>query len=187
MVKAYFTFGSDPAYPCGRGEYITAIGTDRHDCIEAFRKKHPNRSGSDAYNAADCYNEKQWEEISEKYYKDKPPKEFIVSDNVYGCKPDGFDPIWFYVPSQSALIYLQEGSGDNLTDEDREEGNVDYLDYTIFSLENGEVREFDGGEIMFGVPVRSLFGCLADAIPEVMDDTYDDTFTDAQILKGISA
>lgn len=183
MERYYFTFGSDPAYPYGRDDYVIAIGTDRHDCINAFRKKYPNRPGSDAVNCADIYSATKWEEVSKKYYNGVTPREILVSDIVYGCKPEGFDDIWFFVPEKQNIVYLQEGSGDNLLPEDKEAGNVDYLEITSFVLDCGEVNEDDGGEFLLPYMVQEHYGCLADSIPDVLDFLYGDMFLNAQILK----
>lgn len=183
MEKLYFTFGSDPQYPYGRDAYVMAIGTDVKDCIEAYRKKHPNRAGSDAINCADYYTEKEWKSVIETYYKNTTRAELIVSDAVYGQKPDGYDPIWFYVPFQDVLIYLQEGSGDNLSKEDIEVGNVAYLDYTVFDVKDGEITEDDGGELLLSQSVQERYDCLADAIPDILEFAYNNMVLDAMILK----
>lgn len=182
MERLYFTFGSDPAYPYGRDAFVVAIGRDRNDCIEAFKKKHPNRPGSDAYNAADSYTAKEWDKVSEEHYKDTKLTELIVSDTVYGSKPEGFEPLWIFVPKKNAVVFIQEGSGDNLSEDDLEAGMKDYLDCTGYTLENGFVKESDGGDLMLSYMVQDFYSCLADAIPDVMEFLYEDMFMDAVIL-----
>lgn len=181
--RLYFTFGSDPQYPYTRDDYVIAIGTDDHDCIKAFRKKHPNRPGSDAVNAASWYNTDKWGEISEKYYKDTAPKEILVSDTVYGTKPAGFDPIWFFVPATNSIICLQEGGSNNLRREDINKNNyVDYIDYSIYSLDDGCIERYDGGNLLLTRMVQEKYECLADAIPDILDMACDDMFLNVQIL-----
>lgn len=183
MERLYFTFGSDPAYPYGREDYVMILGKDRHDCIEAYRKRYPDRPGSGAYNAAMSYTAGEWPEIKERYYKDKEPAEVIMSDTVYGCKPEGYDPLYVFVPSQDDILYLQEGSGDALTDEDRESGMEDYLEFQVFHMADGGIADYDGGEYMLDCLVREKYGCLADAIPDILGFAYNNPFLDARILK----
>ena len=181
MERLYFTFGSNPEHPYQRGQYIMVIGNTMKDCTNTFKKKYPNKAGSDSLNCADYYTEKNWKNIEKEYYKGKAPEEILVSDTVYGKKPEGFDPIWFYIPD--ALIYLQEGSGDNLTKEDRKAGYNDYLEYTIYSIEYGEVEEEDGGQLMLPYMVREHYQCLADAIPDILVFQYGEAFMNVKILK----
>lgn len=184
MHRLYFTFGSNPVFPYGREDYIVAVGNDTQDCLRAFQKKYPNQTAN-TLNCADWYTVTEWKKVTETYYKDKEPKEILISDTVYGCKPEGFGAIWFFVPSQNHLIFLQEGCGDNLLPEDVEEGNVDYLDYMAYDMENGEISEGGGGELLLKQMVQEKYTCLAEAIPDILDFEYDDPYMDAQILKTV--
>lgn len=184
MEKMYFTFGSDPKFPYDREDYIVVIGINRKDCLDAYKNKYPNRPGSDSINCADYYTAAEWDKVTARHYKDVQPKEILISDNVYGKKPDGFVPIWLFVPTKGQLVFLQEGTGDNLLPEDLEEGNVDYLEITAYSLgTSGDIEEDDGGELMLPYMVQEHYGCLADSIPDVLDFLFDDPFLEAQILK----
>lgn len=184
MELLYFTFGSDPAYPCGRDDYVLAVGKDRQDCVRVYNEKHPPREpGSTIINCADFYSPADWEKQAKKHYKGMAPKEVLVSDGAYGRKPGGFAPIWFWVPAKGQLVYLQEGSGDNLLPEDEAEGYKDYLDYTCFDLDQGDITESCGGQMMLTEYVQERYGCLADAIPEILDFEYEDMSLDAQILQ----
>lgn len=184
MVKVYFTFGSDPAYPYGREDYVMALGRTVQDCINAYNRKYPPReTDSKVINCADYYLQERWDRVKEMYFKDREPKEVLVSDTLYGEKPEGFEPVWFWVPLQSALIYMQEGTGDNLLPEDEKEGYVDYIDYTCFDIDSGDISEGNGGQMMMTVPVQEKYGCLADAIPDILDFEYNKMTMDAQILK----
>lgn len=182
MERLYFTFGSDPQFPFGMDDYIVVLGTDKRDCIGTFKKKHPNRPGSDCINCADYYTPAEWAEHTKKYYKGVEPKEIIISETTYGIKPKDFDPIWFAIPSKNEIIFLQPGSGDNLTREDREDGYVDYLDFTSFTLDHAEVNECDGGMLLLEEYVSDKYTCLADTIPDILDIAYDDPYLDAQII-----
>ncbi len=183
MERLYFTFGSDSAFPHGREDYMLVIGKDRNDIFDTYKKKYPNRDGSNVLNCADYYTQSEWDKESKKYFGDKEPAEILVSETLYGRKPEGFASIWLFIPSKSELLFLQEGSGDNLLPEDEEEGNVDYLDYTCFMMDCGEVSDGDGGQLMLPYMVQEHYGCLADAIPDILEFAYDDMFLDAVILK----
>lgn len=57
-----------------------------------------------------------------------------------------------------ALVYLYEGTGDNLLPEDKAEGYVDYLNYDLYDLdpETGKCKERDGGMVMLKEYVSDL-------------------------------
>jgi len=48
------------------------------------------------------------------------------------------------------LVYLYDGTGDNLMQEDRDAGFVGYLNYEIYdyNTSTGECKEFDGGMVL---------------------------------------
>lgn len=184
MKKMYFTFGSDPRYPHGRGDYMVVMGQTQKDCIDTYQKKYPPRDPeSHIINCADYYNQAQWDKLKNDYFKGVEPKEVLISDTLYGEKEEGFAPIWLWVPEKSVLLYMQEGTGDNLLPEDEKEGYVDYIDYTCFDVDCGDIGEGDGGQMMTTYHVQGHYGCLADAIPDILDFAFDDASLDAQILK----
>lgn len=57
-----------------------------------------------------------------------------------------------------ALIYLYEGTGDNLLPEDKAEGYVDYINYDLYDLDpsTGKCEERDGGMVMLKEYVSDL-------------------------------
>lgn len=62
-------------------------------------------------------------------------------------------------PETGLLLYVQEGSGDNLLSEDLSAGYVDYLDWTSYKVSAGcdpELLEHDGGMAMFKTSISSL-------------------------------
>lgn len=82
MYRLYFTFGSDPAYPYGRGDYVVVIGSGRPDCLGTFKKAFPNRPGSGSLNCADYYDPEKWESIAREYYPDTRPKAVLMSEEA---------------------------------------------------------------------------------------------------------
>ena len=170
MIPLYFTFGTDERYPYGIHDYVIVIGKDTHDCIETFRKKHPDRPGSDAYNAADSYTKEQWNEIKDQYYNGVKPVEILVSDTVYGEKPASYEPIWFFVPKMSRLICIQDGSDSKIW-------------CTSYHLGYNIAKDTETWLPVTDV-MAQYYDCLADMIPDVLGTLYDDMFMEVQILRG---
>lgn len=75
----YFTFGSNPAYPYGREDFIQILARDIHEAAAIFRKHYPNRPGSTSLNCADYYTEKQFSAIRPEYYAGKQPAEVLTA------------------------------------------------------------------------------------------------------------
>lgn len=185
MELLYFTFGSHPDYPYGREDYVMTVGTDMKDCIEAYKRRHPNRPGSDAINCADYYRKEEWDGyIYPEYHNGKHPVEVILSDAAYGGAPGGFGSLWLYVPEKNSIVFLQEGSGDNLEPEDRVNGMEDYVDCSSWELQPfGDVEESEGGDCMLPYLIQRDRTCLAETIPDVLDMLYGNPSLDAIILK----
>lgn len=180
-TEVYYTFGSDPAFPFGRDSYVKIIGQDVRDCNAAFRKHFPSRDGSNTLNCSDYYTQKRWKQICRDYdYKD-PVKTFI-SDNLYGIRKEGFDNLWIHVPRKQSLVFIQEGSGDNLDCDDAAEGYVDYTSYDI-SFTTGDLNDSDGGMETFRQPVKEHYGCLTDAVPDILFALYGDNRLEVMIMK----
>lgn len=59
MAKFFFTYGTDPRFPY-QGGWTEIEAEDSHAAVSAFRKFHPDRENSDAYNFAGIYSEKSW-------------------------------------------------------------------------------------------------------------------------------
>lgn len=60
-----------------------------------------------------------------------------------------------YVNLRTKLVYVQEGSGDQLLPEDMDEGYVDYIDYEVYNYKNDTVlSEYDGGLVLLRKPYR---------------------------------
>lgn len=96
----------------------------------------------------------------------------MAREKATGKIPNGFDDLCVFVPSERQIICIQEGSGDNLSDEDLDEGYVDYIYYTQYSLEDFE--EEDGGMMLLTELVQEKYKRLADCLPDLMDFIYDD-------------
>lgn len=82
-----------------------------------------------------------------------------------------FDSIYIYVPEMKQIIKISEGTGDNLLDEDIEDGYVDYIYYDTYVMEGG-IQESDGGMVMLTELFRDKFKSTKDAIPHVLDMAY---------------
>lgn len=84
---------------------------------------------------------------------------------------DAYHDVFIYVQSKKQIIRIDEGSGDNLTDDDIEQGYVDYIYYEIYSVEQ-DFPEVDGGMIMLTDPFQEKFKSTKGAIPAVLDMAY---------------
>lgn len=72
MQWFYFTFGSDEQFPYPNS-YMKIKAKTMNKAIRVFMTCHPNRHGSTAYNASECYHQKRWDEIVGRYYADQEP------------------------------------------------------------------------------------------------------------------
>lgn len=55
------------------------------------------------------------------------------------------------------IIIANEGTGDNLLDEDIEAGYVDYIYYTTWHIDDNDITEDDGGMILLKEPFVDLY------------------------------
>ncbi len=89
--------------------------------------------------------------------------EIMQKENV-----ENYADIYVYIPDKKKIIYISEGTGDNLLREDIAEGYVDYINYTIYDLDNG-IEESDGGMIMLKELFQRKYLCAKDCIPDVLE------------------
>ncbi|MCQ2081638.1 MAG: hypothetical protein MJZ11_08260 [Lachnospiraceae bacterium] len=96
------------------------------------------------------------------------------------------DYVLYYIPSTNQTIYCYEGSGDNLLEEDREQGLNDYVNYSVMpgrvepsAFEEDEYYDEtvgDGGMYMFNnedTRYRSMEFAVRMVIQEMMDMDFD--------------
>ena len=84
-----------------------------------------------------------------------------------------FNDIFIYVKTKKQIIRIDEGSGDNLTDDDIAQGYVDYIYYEVYNVQQN-LPEVDGGMIMLTELFQNKFKSVKDAIPAVLDMAYGD-------------
>ena len=84
-----------------------------------------------------------------------------------------YNDIFIYVPTMRQIIRIDEGSGDNLTDDDIAQGYVDYIYYEIYNVQQ-DLPEVDGGTIMLTEWFQEKFESTKEAIPAVLDMAYGD-------------
>ena len=82
------------------------------------------------------------------------------------------EPVNIYIPSTNQVVCIKEGSGDNLSREDRAEGFKDYIYYTQYQL-GEDIEEVDGGEIMEKEFLRDKYNSLEETIDQVLEMAYD--------------
>ena len=61
-----------------------------------------------------------------------------------------------FIKSCDAYIAACEGSGDNLLDEDIEQGYVDYIMTNVYRVDGYEFEEIDGAQIMLDKLVKDM-------------------------------
>ena len=92
-----------------------------------------------------------------------------------------FDEIYIYVPSKKQIIRITEGSGDNLTDDDLDQGYVDYIYYETHSLKQ-DLPEVDGGMILLKQLFKQKYNSTKESIQAVLDMAYEDEKIDYVLL-----
>ncbi len=182
--KFYFTFGSSKNFPY-QNTYLVVIARNKSDACKGFRMKYPDRDPNrPSINCSGICDGWVWYKYISKYYSNQEPADIIFAPNCYGEAKDNYDDIYIYVPESNDkgyIIYISEGTGDNLLDEDIEEGYVDYINYQIYMLDNG-IEEDDGGMIMLRELFRDKYSCTADCIPDVLEFTHGTKLINCQIL-----
>lgn len=67
------------------------------------------------------------------------------------------DEIMIYVKKKKLFLYVAEGTGDNLWQEDMDEGYVDYLYIEVYKMDGTEMSEVDGGELLLKEYVKDRY------------------------------
>ena len=178
MEKYYFTFGSWKEFPY-QNTYMIVAASGYGDAVRAFQEKHPDVHPG-CLNCSNCYPEERWEEVG-RYYAGRSPAEVIWTEECFGKKSEGLDDVFIFVPEMKQIIHISEGTGDNLLQEDEEQGYVDYIYYDQHELSNG-MPEVDGGQIMLKEMLREKYKRLADCIQDVLDIAYGTNMLDCVIL-----
>ena len=92
-----------------------------------------------------------------------------------------FNDIFIYVPTMRQIIRIDEGSGDNLTDDDIAQGYVDYIYYEVYNVQQ-DLPEVDGGIVMLTELFQNKFKSVKDAIPAVLDMAYGNASIEYSVL-----
>ena len=92
-----------------------------------------------------------------------------------------FDEIYIYVLSKKQIIRITEGSGDNLTDDDLDQGYIDYIYYETHSLKQ-DLPEVDGEMILLNQLFRQKYNSTKESITAVLDMAYEDENIDYVLL-----
>lgn len=96
-------------------------------------------------------------------------------------KSEGYGDIFIFVPDEKEIIRIMEGTGQNLTDEDEQEGYVDYIYYDQYGFDIG-MPDIDGGQILLKEMFVDKYECTADCIPDVLEMAYGSSSIDYMIL-----
>lgn len=97
------------------------------------------------------------------------------------CKPNGYDDVCIFIPQRMQIVRISMGCSIGLSEEDEDQGYVDYIYYQQYDVEC-ELTEDDGGEILLKEDFNEKYGCTADAIPDVIDEVYGDPSLKYMIL-----
>lgn len=178
MERLYFTFGSDPKFPFGREDYIVILGSGRKDCLDEFRRLYPPRDSYNLLNCADYYTQKSWDARTGRYYKGVEPKKVIITDNAYGQRPKGFDPLWFYVPQGHVIAFLKLCENPQGVENEFRF----HITWTLYALGSGEMERAETHLMSFKDDPKEIYECLADAIPDVLRTIYGSPYLEAVIL-----
>lgn len=90
--------------------------------------------------------------------------------------------ITVYIPELQEFLYASEGTGDNLLQEDIDEGYVDYVYIETYSYEGGcmeSLVEEEGGQMLLKEPFDKVYTdhsgekLLADAMKFIYDKKFD--------------
>lgn len=100
-----------------------------------------------------------------------------MADQDHGSYGD----IFIFIPEKRQVIHISEGSGDNLLQEDIENGYVDYIYYEQYEL-GADVMEMDGGQILLKEMLRDKYRCMEECIPEILDMAYGSRMVNCMIL-----
>lgn len=79
MANFYFTFGSNPAFPYGRDDFVQVVADDIREAVTIFRHHHPNRPGSNLVNCAFWYTEDEFSKFREEFYPGREPVETLTA------------------------------------------------------------------------------------------------------------
>ena len=94
---------------------------------------------------------------------------------------EAYNDIFIYVKTKKQIIRIDEGSGDNLTDDDIAQGYVDYIYYEVYNVQQ-DLPEVDGGTIMLTEWFQEKFESTKEAIPAVLDMAYGNASIEYSVL-----
>ena len=95
---------------------------------------------------------------------------------------EGYGDLFIYVPKFKQIIRIAEGTGDNLSPEDEENGYMDYIYYEQHEIST-DMPVVDGGQILLKEMLRDKYGCLADCIQSVLERIYSNGSLEHIVLK----
>lgn len=152
-----------------------------------------NRASEAYYNGNEIMTNKEWDEKFDQLKKleqksdlkngecrykychevliEKPKDLYVYASEV------------IYVPARNEIVYISEGSGDNLLHEDIAAGYVDYIYIEAISCDGG-LSESDGGQCLLAQLFRDKYSSTKECIPDVLDFLYDDASLKYVVLQN---
>lgn len=79
MANFYFTFGSNPAFPYGREDFVQVIAPTIRQAAETYRDHHPDRAETPGLlNCSDVYTEEMFSKFRNEFYPNREPIEILT-------------------------------------------------------------------------------------------------------------
>ena len=72
----------------------------------------------------------------------------------------------------AGFFKINEGTGDNLLDEDIEEGYIDYIVVTELEYNGDDFEEFDGGDCLLRKLYQDKFNTVDEVIQHLIDSYF---------------
>lgn len=175
MLNKYYLIFSDPEQNSDQNQYVIIYAHNSQQAYETFKSQYKDNIPLVHY----YYKGKYWNEAEEQRSGQKPTKVLYPQQQLVDLH--GFDDLCVFAPEHNEILRISEGTGDNLSQEDINNGLIDYIYYDQYDIET--LMTIDGGQLMTKEFIRDKYACLADALPEVLDLAYGNPNTEVIVLK----
>lgn len=175
MLNKYYLVFSGPEQNSDQNQYAIVYAHNSQQAYETFKSQYEGDIPLVHY----YYEGNYWNEAEERRSKQKPTKVLYPQQQLIDLC--GFNDLCVFVPEHNEMLRISEGTGDNLSQKDINNGLIDYIYYDQYDIET--LMEVDGGQLMTKEFIRDKYACLADALLEVLDLAYGNPNTEVVVLK----
>lgn len=175
MLNKYYLVFSSPEQNSDQNQYAIVYAHNPQQAYETFKSQYEGDIPLVHY----YYEGKYWNEAEKQLSKQKPTKILYPQQQLVDLHD--FDDICVFVPEHNEILHISEGTGDNLSQEDINNGLIDYIYYDQYDIDT--LTEVDGGQLMTKEFIRDKYACLANILPEVLDLAYGNPNTEVVVLK----